>query len=73
MPLTQSSPNLILNIIIAVFVGAVGSYICFFVAERLDTVVREEEDLSENFGDIPILGTVPPLGIEADEKGGDRV
>ena len=53
--------------------GAVGSYICFFVAERLDTVVREEEDLSENFGDIPILGTVPPLGIEGDEKGGDRV
>ena len=73
VPLSQSSPNLILNIIIAAFVGAVGSYICFFVAERLDTVVREEEDLSENFGDIPILGTVPPLGIESDEKGGDRV
>ena len=73
VPLSQSSPNLILNIIIAAFVGAVGSDICFFVAERLDTVVREEEDLSENFGDIPILGTVPPLGIEGDEKGGDRV
>ena len=72
VPLGQSSPNLIINIIIAAFVGVLASYIFFFVAERLDTVVREEEDLTKVFRDVPILGTVPPLDPQCweEEKGG---
>lgn len=72
VPTTHSSPNLLLNLVIAAFVGAAGSYACFFVAERLDTIVREEEDLTDNFKNIPILGTIPPLDHigEAGAKGG---
>ena len=71
VPTTHSSPNLMLNLVIAAFVGAAASFGFFFVAERLDTIVREEEDLTANFKDIPILGTVPPLDPAAENaKGG---
>ena len=71
VPTSHSSPNLLLNIIIAAFVGAAASFACFFIAERLDTTVREEEDLTDNFKDIHILGTVPPLDPNAENvKGG---
>ena len=61
VPTSQSSPNLMMNIVIAAFLGAIASYACFFVAELLDTIVRDEEDLTDAFPNIPILGTVPPL------------
>lgn len=72
VPLSQSSPNLLLNIIIAAFVAAVVCYLAFFVYEQLDTIVRDEEDLTNTFKNIPILGTVPPLDREEEEgaKGG---
>ena len=71
IPTSQSSPNLLMNIIIAAFVGALASYAFFFVAELLDTIVRDEEDLTDTFTNIPILGTVPPLiEIAPAAKGG---
>lgn len=71
VPISHSSPNLMLNLVIAAFVGAGASFAFFFIAERLDTTVREEEDLTDNFKDIPILGTVPPLDPNAESmKGG---
>lgn len=60
LPTTQSSPNLVINVIIGFLLGIVLSYAGFFIYETLDTIIRDEEILIKTF-DIPLLGTVPPL------------
>lgn len=60
LPTSQSSPNLMVNIVIGFMLGLILSYLGFFIYETFDTIIREEEDITKAF-DIPLLGTVPPL------------
>ena len=69
LPKTQSSPNLIVNMIVAFLIGVILSYFGFFIYESLDTLVRSEEDLTRNFN-IPVFGSVPSLEENTDAKGG---
>lgn len=71
LPQHQSSPNLVVNIIVAFLIGAILSFLGFFIYESLDTIVRTEEDLMKSF-DIPLLGTIPPLDDMSNDstKGG---
>lgn len=71
LPKTQSSPNLIINIMVAFLVGAVLSYLGFFIYESLDTIIRQEDDLTKEF-DIPLLGSIPLLdeALDNSSKGG---
>jgi capsular polysaccharide biosynthesis protein len=69
LPKTQSSPNLIVNVIVAFLIGLIISYLGFFIYESLDTLVRSEEDLTRNFN-IPVFGSVPSLEENTDAKGG---
>ena len=46
------------NAAIGFLLGALISYIIFFVIELLDVRVKNEEDLISNY-DVPLLGTIP--------------
>ena len=46
------------NAAIGFLLGALISYIIFFVIELLDVRVKNEEDLVSNY-DVPLLGTIP--------------
>ena len=73
LPKTQSSPNLVVNVIVAFLIGAILSFLGFFIYETLDTVIRSEDDLAKTF-DIPLLGTIPPLDdISNDSSKGGAV
>lgn len=57
-PLTPSSPRVLLNIAIAVFVGTLLAVGLALVRELLDRRVRTTTDLVESLG-LPVLGVVP--------------
>ncbi|MEA4973468.1 MAG: Wzz/FepE/Etk N-terminal domain-containing protein [Candidatus Metalachnospira sp.] len=60
LPEKQSSPNVIRNTAIGGLLGCILSIGVLILKKMLDTVIRSEEDLIENFN-IPILGVIPPL------------
>lgn len=60
LPEEQSSPNVIRNTAIGGLLGCIVSIGVLILKKMLDTVIRSEEDLIENFN-IPILGVIPPL------------
>lgn len=60
IPTEQSSPNIFKNTVIGGLFGGVVIIIVLVLKEMLNTIVRCEEDLIENFN-IPILGAIPPL------------
>jgi len=49
-PLTPSSPNLPLNIVLSIFLGGVIGFVLAFLAEIFDRRVRSEEDIDELLG-----------------------
>ena len=57
-PTTPSSPNVVRNVEIGVFVGLLLSLIVVFAVEMLDNKVKDAETLSDSFK-YPILGEVP--------------
>lgn len=72
-PRAPSSPNLALNILVAVFLGAIVAGVVTFALEQVDEGVAEPSDLI-NLLDIPMLGAIPllrdedPLGSMDDNK-----
>ena len=60
LPIEQSSPNVIRDTAIGGLLGCIVCIGVLILKEMLDTVIRSEEDLIENFN-IPILGVIPPL------------
>lgn len=67
VPTKPSSPNLGKNISLAAFAVFILSFIAFFVFELFDTTVTSARDIESEF-DIPILGTVPNLGDNDNNK-----
>lgn len=59
-----SSPSLQKNVLIGALLGFV--LVCGVIAllSILDTRIRNEEDLTDNFKDIPIIGTIPSFTLQ---------
>lgn len=60
-PLQHSSPKLLLNLVLAVFLGSVLGLGVALLLELIDQRVRGEEDLHQLSG-IPLLGVIPQVG-----------
>lgn len=58
VPFKPHSPNILLNLILAAFIGLTGGVALSFVTEHFDNTIKDEEDLKNHFS-IPILGVVP--------------
>lgn len=61
VPTSPSSPNILTNIIIGAAVGFAVFLLIFVIKELFNTTVSEESDLTREFKDIPIIGTIPRL------------
>ncbi len=57
-PIEPSKPNLVINVILAVFLGLVLAIAVALIAELLDHRVRMKEDIEEGT-DLPVLGEIP--------------
>lgn len=53
------SPNVKLNIAIALLLGIVVSVFIIFIRETLNTSVKTVDELKKLIGDIPIIGVIP--------------
>ena len=69
LPLTPSAPNIPKNTILGGFFGAVLSFFLFLIMEAMDTTVRDEEVLEDEF-DIPIIGMIPTFELTEKEPTG---
>lgn len=58
-PLDASSPKVVLNVILAFFLGSLLGIAIGFLMELIDRRIRSEHDLSEGLG-IPVLGSIAP-------------
>lgn len=71
VPTAPSSPDFRRNIVIGALAGFVVMFLIFFIREIFDTTVTEEEDLTREFEDIPLIGAIPrliPAAAKADEE-----
>lgn len=59
-PQSPSSPNLILNMVIALAAGLGLAAALVFLLENMDSTVRDPQDVSTRFG-LPMLGAIPEL------------
>ena len=66
LSLSPDSPNIMKNVVVAAFIGAVLVYGIFVLFTMLDTRVHSEEDLRKF--DIPLLGSVPTMALEEPSK-----
>ena len=66
LPSSPSSPNVKLYTILGFFVGFLITFIIIILMELLDTRLKSEEDLTNNF-EIPILGSIPKMVISKKE------
>jgi len=67
-PTDPSSPNVVRNSMIGALIGLVLSILITVVLEMLNTTVRCEEDLTEQFN-LPVLGVIPSLAIREEKVG----
>jgi chain length determinant protein EpsF len=63
-PLEPSSPKLVINMILGVFLGAVFGIGAALTVEMRNRRVREDEDMVELLG-VPLLGRVTPVRVRA--------
>jgi capsular polysaccharide biosynthesis protein len=64
VPMTQSSPNYLVNTLLGGAIGAVLAIVFIFVQMRLDIRIKSEEDL-QKICPVPVLGVVPELADAA--------
>lgn len=67
VPRSPASPKLVLNLALALLIGALGSGIFVFMREHFDDAIRAPEDVERKLS-IPLLGLVPQIA-EGDVKG----
>ncbi|MDR3087708.1 MAG: chain length determinant protein EpsF [Azoarcus sp.] len=63
-PLKHSSPRLVLNLVIATFLGTLLGVAVALLLELLDQRIRGSEDLAQ-FAGIPVLGIIPAASARA--------
>jgi len=66
---TPVSPNLKLNLAIALLAGLVISIFIIFLRETLNTTIKSVDELKEIAGDIPIVAVIPHSEALMDEEG----
>ncbi|MEG2377022.1 MAG: Wzz/FepE/Etk N-terminal domain-containing protein [Clostridia bacterium] len=68
LPVAPTSPKVLTNTIIGALLGMIFSILLAVITAMLDTAVRCEEDLTEQFN-IPVLGVIPSLSTKDKEEG----
>lgn len=63
LPAQPSSPNLLLNLLLATIIGIALAAAAVFAIENLDEAIRRPKQVTENLG-LPLLGAIP---VQADE------
>lgn len=58
LPVAPSSPNIPLNTLIGILLGAVLSVLLIFILEMLDTRIKSADDLGNRYN-LPVLGVIP--------------
>lgn len=58
LPTNPIKPNKIMNVLIAIVLGAMVSVFIIFLIEALNTKIKEPKDIEEKLG-IPVFGVVP--------------
>jgi polysaccharide biosynthesis transport protein len=71
VPLDPSSPKLLLNLVLAIFVGVLGGIALAAIREALDRRVRGTSDIVELF-QLPVLGVLQSTGHGHGESSGGR-
>jgi len=62
VPASPSTPNVPLNLALAVFLGCMGGSTLAFVSQRMDKRFRSPHEV-ESFSSLPIIGTVPRIPL----------
>jgi capsular polysaccharide biosynthesis protein len=68
LPAKPSSPNVYLDSILGLLLGAAASMIYIILKEMLDVRIKQEDDLTARYN-IPILGTIPSFEIHSPQPG----
>lgn len=69
LPTTPSGPNVLLNTVIGALLGLMISVMGILLVEMFDTTIKSEEDIKEMFN-IPVVGVIPTIPVNASEKKG---
>lgn len=64
VPASKSSPSLFKNALIGALVGFLLAAGLIIVIELSDTVIRDDDYLMSNYGDIPLLAIIPDMDKE---------
>ena len=56
---THDSPSLTRNVALAAVVAAVLVYLIYFMVALLDNTVKTEDEIKNNFGEYPLLASIP--------------
>lgn len=67
-PLRPFSPNVFKNTVLGLILGFVISIGIAVLIEITDESIREENDIRKLYPDVPIIGTVPEIKVNLDEK-----
>lgn len=67
LPTSPSAPNVKRNIVLGLGIAFAASFLFFFLKELFDTSITDEDDLKREFGNIPMLGTIPRLAPSTDK------
>jgi uncharacterized protein involved in exopolysaccharide biosynthesis len=60
-PLDPISPKILLNIVLSILVGGIGSLVMAFLWQYLDDKLEQEGDI-EKFLGLPVLASIPERG-----------
>jgi len=71
LPLSPSSPNIARNTVLGAFLGAILSCAVIVIMQSLDSRIKNQFILAENF-DLPIIGVVPSFKIVENEQARKR-
>lgn len=70
-PVTPSAPNIPRNTVLGVLLGALVTAALFILIEAMDTRVRDEFTLEEEFN-LPIIGVIPSFELLGQSKAAKR-
>ena len=71
-PVSPSSPNVSKNTVLGILIGAIVTAAFYILIEAMDTRVRDEFTLEEEFG-RPIIGVIPSFELLEQEKTSRRI
>lgn len=67
LPVSPSSPNIPLNTLIGILLGAILSVLMIFVTEMMDTRIKSADDLGDRYT-LPVLGVIPSAEHKEENK-----